>query len=49
MKLLFGYTLDYIKRNRRGSLAIMIAILMTSTMLSALCGFFFNIYSDNLR
>lgn len=48
MKLLFGYTLDYIKRNRRGSLAIMIAILMTTTMLSALCGFLYNIYADNL-
>lgn len=49
MKLLFGYTLDYIKRNRRGSLAIMIAIFMTSTMLSALCGFLYNIYADNLN
>lgn len=48
MKLLFGYTLDYIKRNRRGSLAIMIAILMTSTMMSALCGFLYNMYADNL-
>lgn len=48
MKLLFGYTLDYIKRNRRSSLAIMIAILMTSTMLSALCGFLYNMYADNL-
>lgn len=49
MKLLFGYTLDYIKPNRRGSLAIMVAILMTATMLSTLCGFLFNIYADNLR
>lgn len=49
MKLLFEYTLDYIKRNRRGSLAIMIAVLMTSTMLSALCGFLYNVYADNLR
>lgn len=48
MKLLAGYTLDYLKRNRRGSLAIMVAILMTSTMMSALCGFLFNLYSDNL-
>lgn len=49
MKLLFGYTLDYIKRNRRGSMAIMIAILMTATMLSALCGFLYNVYADNLN
>lgn len=49
MKLLFEYTLDYIKRNRRSSFAIMVAILMTSTMLSALCGFLYNIYVDNLN
>lgn len=48
MKLLFGYTLDYLKRNRRSSFAIMVAILMTSTMMSALCGFFYNTYADNL-
>lgn len=49
MKLLYGYTLDYVKRNRRSSLAIMVAILMTSTMLSALCGYLYNLYTDNLR
>ncbi len=49
MKLLFEYTFDYIKRNRRSSIAIMFAILMTTTMLSALCGFFYNMYIDNLR
>ncbi len=49
MKLLFEYTLDYVKRNRLGSLAIMIAILMTSTMLSSLCGFLYNMYVDNLN
>lgn len=48
MKLLFSYTLDYIKRNRRGSMAIMVAVLMTATMLSALCGFLYNVYADNL-
>lgn len=46
MKLLFQYTLDYLKRNRRGSFAIMLAILITSTMLSALCGFMYNMYMD---
>lgn len=49
MKLLFGYTFDYIKRNRRASLSIIVAVLMTSTMLSALCGFLFNMYWDNLN
>lgn len=48
MKLLFGYTLDHIKRSRRSSLSIMVAILMAATMLSALCGFLYNVYADNL-
>lgn len=48
MKLLFSYTFDYIKRNWCNSMAIMVAILMTSTMLSALCGFLYNVYADNL-
>lgn len=47
MKLLLGYTLDYLKQNRRSSLAITIAILMTATMMSALCGFLYNIQSDS--
>lgn len=49
MKVLFGYTLDYIKRNRRSSISIMLAILMTSTMMSALCGYFYSFYCDNLN
>lgn len=48
MKLLFSYTLDCMKRNRRSSLAIMVAILMTSTMLSALSGLFYTAYADNV-
>lgn len=47
MKLLFQYTFDYITRNRRSSMAIMVAILMTSTMMSALCGYFYNIYTND--
>lgn len=49
MKLLSEYTWDYVKRNRRSSIAIMVAILMSSMMLSALCGYLYNIYTDNLR
>lgn len=48
MKLLYGYTLDYLKKNRRNSVAIMVAILMTATMLSALCGFMYNVYEHSL-
>lgn len=48
MKLIFSYTLDYLKRHRRSSLAIMVAILMTATMMSALCGFLYNVYADSV-
>lgn len=48
MKLLFEYTIDYLFRNRRSSIAIMVAILMTSTMMSALTGFLYNVYTDNI-
>lgn len=49
MKLIFFYTLDYIKRNRRSSISIMVAILMASTMLSALCGYMYTGSSDIIR
>lgn len=49
MKLLREYTLDFIRRNRRSSMAVMVAILLSTTMLSMLCGFFWNIWADNLR
>lgn len=48
MNVLHEYTLNSMKRNRKSSLSIMIAVLMVTTMMSALCGFLYNIYMDNL-
>ncbi|MEG0943881.1 MAG: FtsX-like permease family protein, partial [Angelakisella sp.] len=49
MKILSEYTLDFIRRNKRSSLAVMVAILLSATMLSMLCGFFWNMWSDSIR
>ncbi|MEG0542548.1 MAG: hypothetical protein RR528_09500, partial [Angelakisella sp.] len=49
MKILSEYTLDFIRRNKRSSLAVMVAILLSTTMLSMLCGFFWNMWSDSIR
>ena len=38
MNILRIYTLDYLRHNKRMACAIMAAILLTTTMLSALCG-----------
>ena len=37
MKVLFSYTLNTIKENKRTSLSIMAAVLLASTLLCALC------------
>ncbi|MEF2966982.1 ABC transporter permease [Paenibacillus sp. M1] len=49
MKILREYTLDYVRRNKKSSLAIMIAILIATTLLSALSGFVYSIYMNNIR
>jgi putative ABC transport system permease protein len=49
MNILREYTLDYIKRNKKNSIAIMIAILLATTMLSALCGVLYTFYTDEVR
>ncbi len=49
MNILQEYTLDFVKRNRRSSIAIMVALLLTVTMLSGLSGFFWTMYTDNIR
>ena len=49
MNILQQYTLDFVKRNRRSSIAIMVALLLTVTMLSGLAGFFWTMYTDNIR
>lgn len=49
MNVLHEYTLESMKRNRKNSLSILIVILMVTTMMSALCGFLYNLYADNLN
>lgn len=49
MNILRIYTLDYLRRNKRTMFSIMIAILLVTTMLSALCGICVTTWSDNVR
>lgn len=49
MNILGEYTLDYVRRNKKSSSAILIAILIATMMLSALSGFLYTIYTDNIR
>lgn len=42
MKVLLRYTIDTIRRNRHTSLSIMAAILLSSTLLYALCSYAYN-------
>ena len=49
MNILRIYTLDYLRHNKRMACAIMAAILLTTTMLSALCGLVYTTWSDNVR
>lgn len=49
MNIIQEYTLDFVKRNRRSSIAIMVALLLTVMMLSGLSGFFWTMYTDNIR
>ncbi len=49
MKILKEYTFDYILRNKRTSLTIMISVLIASTLLSTLCIFLYNIWYDGVR
>ncbi|WP_334076738.1 ABC transporter permease [Paenibacillus sanfengchensis] len=49
MNILAEYTLDYVRRNKKSSVAILIAILIATTLLSALCGFLHTMYTDEIR
>lgn len=49
MNILAEYTLDYVRRNKKSSVAILIAILIATTLLSALCGFLHTMYKDQIR
>lgn len=49
MNILKEYTLDYIKHNKKSSTAVIIAILISTTLLSALCGTLYTFYTDEVR
>nr|WP_317377620.1 FtsX-like permease family protein [uncultured Faecalimonas sp.] len=49
MKILQEYTWDAVRRNKRSSVAIMIAVYLMTTMMSCLCGFFYTMWTDNIQ
>ncbi|MNC00621.1 FtsX-like permease family protein [compost metagenome] len=49
MNILREYTLDYIRRNKKSSLSIMAAILISTVLLSSLCGAFYTFYTNEIR
>lgn len=49
MNILKEYTLDYVRCNKKSSTAIMIAILIATIILSALSGFLYTMYTDEIR
>lgn len=49
MNLLQEYTIDYIRRNKRSSIGLMVAILTVTTMVSALCGYIYNSMMGNIN
>ncbi|MCC0674381.1 ABC transporter permease [Clostridioides sp. ES-S-0145-01] len=49
MNILQEYTLDFVRRNKRSSIAIMLAILLTTAMMSSLCGLLYTMWSDFIR
>lgn len=49
MNILHEYTLESMRHNRKNSISIIVVILMVTTMMSALCGFLYNMYADNLN
>lgn len=49
MKILKEYTLAFVKRNKKSSFAIKLAIMIATTILSSLFGFMDTMYIDNLH
>jgi putative ABC transport system permease protein len=48
MNILREYTLDYIRRNKKSSFSIMIAILISTVLLSSLSGAFYTFYINEI-
>lgn len=49
MNILREYTLDYIRRNKKSSFSIMVAILISTVLLSSLSGAFYTFYSNEIN
>ena len=42
------YSKNYIKNNRAASISIMVAVLISSVFISAICAIFYNMWTDNI-
>lgn len=49
MNILKEYTLDYVRRNKKSSIAIMIALFIATLLISGMGIFFYNLWADNVR
>lgn len=46
MKILREYVWDTVRKNKRTSLAIIIALFLMTTLMSCVCGFFYTMWTD---
>lgn len=49
MNLWKEYSLSYLKNNRVSSISVITAAFISSTLLSLICGVYYNIWTDNVR
>ncbi len=49
MKILREYVWDTVRKNKRTSLAIIIALFLMTTLMSCVCGFFYTMWTDGIR
>lgn len=49
MNILREYTLDYIKRNKKSSLTVMVALLMATILMNSFCLYTYNMWTDEIR
>lgn len=49
MKILHEYVWDTVRKNKRTSLAIIIALFLMTTLMSCVCGFFYTMWTDAVR
>lgn len=49
MRILREYTIDFIKRNKRSTIAIIISIIISTTLITALSSIIYNMQMDEIR